>query len=212
MAVIVEATPKLVFTEYGHKLIIQPGEDEDPQALFERICADFDKQQKLELDSDGNIIITAPAGNESSYRNNQISKQLSIWADQDGRGKVFDSSTGFKLPDGSCLGSDAAWISNERIAAVPRKELRGFARLVPEFIVELKSQTDRFSELRKKMHAWRRNGVELGWLIHPEKQFVLIYRLNSEEPEEYRGESIRGEGPLSGFTLDLRPVWTGLDI
>jgi Uma2 family endonuclease len=161
MATIVEVTPRLLYADYDHTLIIQPAENKDPEILFERTCAEFENP-KIEQDCEGNIRIIAPVGGESSNQNIELTTQLQIWTRQDGRGKAFDSSVEFVFPDGSKLGPDAAWVSKKRLSALPRLERRKFLKVVPEFVVELKSPTDRYSDLKKKMGDYIRNGVNSG--------------------------------------------------
>ncbi len=210
MAAAIEVTPRFLFAEYGRTLVIRPSEGEDAEALFESICADFENT-KVEQDSEGNVSIMAPTGGESSYQNSQLNMQLGLWAKQDGRGRAFDSNVLFILPDQSRLGPDGAWVASETLAVLPRATRRKFLPIVPEFVVELKSPSDHFSELKRKMQDWMRNGVQLGWLIDPDKRCILVYR-QEIEAEVVRGLDLSGEGPLQGFTLDLRPIWEGLEL
>jgi Uma2 family endonuclease len=112
----------------------------------------------------------------------------------------------FKLPDGSKLGPDGSWVSNEKLATLSKIERRGFARMVPEFVIELKSPTGSYSKLQLKMQDWIRNGVELGWLIDPDRQTVLIYRNHRAAPELHErsaGILLAADGSVKGFVLDL---------
>jgi Uma2 family endonuclease len=194
----------------GHTIIIRPDEDEDPEALFESICNQFDNQ-KIEQDAEGNVRIVPPVGGESSYQNCELSAHLKFWATRDGRGRAFDSSACFRLPDGSKLSPDASWVSVERLKQLSHDDRRKFPKLVPEFVVEIKSPTDRWTDLQRKMQDYRRNGVQLGWLIHPDKQIVHVYRNGTEDVQVLQEpDMIQGDGPVAGFVLDLRPIWKGL--
>lgn len=207
------ATEQRVYAEYGRTLIIRPSAEEDANELFEKVCADFDEHTRIEQDTEGNVHIMPPTGGESADRNSEITLQLRGWSKKDGRGRCFDSNVLFKLPDGSKLGPDGSWVSNEKLAALSRADRRSFLRLVPEFVIELKSPTDSFARLQRKMEDWMRNGVELGWLIHPDKQTVLIYRNDRVGPEFHEssaGTLLAADGPIKGFVLDLEPIWTGL--
>lgn len=207
MTVDIERT---VYAAYGRSLIIRPSEEEDTDALFEQVCAEFDNS-RIEQDAEGNVYIMPPTGIESSDQNSEITAQLRIWSKQNGHGRSFDSSVLFKLPDGSKLGPDASWVSNEKLASLSKEDRRKFAPLVPEFVIELKSSTDRLSQLQLKMQDWMRNGVELGWLIDPGKRTVLIYRKGAAEPEVVAGASfLSGDGPIAGFRLELEAIWRGL--
>jgi Uma2 family endonuclease len=212
MAAASEVTSRLLLSECGRTLIIRPAEDEDANALFERVYEEFDRHNRIEQDSEGNIYIMPPVGGESSYQNLKVSTQLELWTQADRRGVAFDSSSEFILPDGAKRSPDAAWVSLEKLRAVPRQARREFLRLAPDFVIEIKSPSDRWSELQNKMLEYRSNGVFLGWLIHPDKQIVLVYRHGRDDVEIVRGSKIEAGPPLSGFVLDLEPVWHGLDL
>jgi Uma2 family endonuclease len=135
------------------------------------------------------------------------------WARIDGRGTAFGSSVQFLLPDGSGLSPDAAWVSNERLLRLSKNEKRVFPHLVPEFVVEVMSPSDRLAAAQKKMRLWAANGVELGWLIDGDARRVYVYRgaLGNAEPRLVAdSESIVGEGPVDGFVLQLEEIWEGL--
>ena len=210
MAALPEVTSRLLYSGLGRTLIFRAAEDEDPEVLFERICLEFENE-RIEQDSEGNVYVMAPAGDESSHQNSELTRQLANWAKQDGRGRAFESSVEFVLPDGSKLSPDGAWVHQDKLAALTREERRRFLKLVPDFVVELKSPSDRFSDLQKKMQDWKRNGVELGWLIHPDKRMVMIFRRTADEPETFYGNNLAGDGPVAGFALCLQPIWEGLD-
>ncbi|MGH9619162.1 MAG: Uma2 family endonuclease [Bryobacteraceae bacterium] len=200
-----------LFAEYGRTLMLAPGDGDDPDALFERVCAEFENT-KIEQDEEGNVYIMAPVGAESSDQNAELTMQLRTWAKQDGRGRAFGPDAEFIFPNRSTRGPDAAWVGNEKLAALPRSERRKFARIIPDFVVELKSPSDRISKLNQKMLEYRRNGVELGWLIDPDQRTVWLYRTGDEAPEAFNGDSLAADGPVAGFVLDLKPIWQGLDL
>ena len=210
MATATEITPRFLYAEYGHTLTIHPAEGENADALFERVCADFENT-KIEQDPEGDVQITAPAGGESGYQNGQLAAQLARWSEHDGRGRAFDSSVGFILPDGSKLSPDGSWVSLEKLRTLTYDQRRDFLRIVPEFVVEIKSPTDRWRKLQAKMQTYMRNGVESGWLIHPDKQQVVVYSQNADAIVLDGPDSITERtGSLAGFTLDLKPIWQGL--
>ena len=101
-------------------------------------------------------------------------------------------------------------MSLERLKTLSEEERRGFLKLVPEFVVEIKSPSDRYSELQAKMEEYRRNGVSLGWLIHPDRRTVEIYRKDAAVEIVEEPQTLAAEGPVSGFVLDLKPIWRGL--
>ncbi len=164
---------------------------------------------RIELQGDGRIIVMAPAGLESDYETTEIAAQLSLWAKKDGRGKVFGSSSGWNLPDGSTLSPDAAWISNELLDKLPRSAKRHYPPVTPNFVVEVKSPSDSVREQRAKCRQWIANGAELAWLIDGDAKEVWEYFGESENRHENL-ESLSGKGPVEGFVLDLRPIWQGV--
>jgi len=162
----------------------------------------------FETTAEGELVITPQTYTLTGARNNQIAVQLGQWAWEDGSGLSFDSSTGWVLPDSSRRSPDGAWISQARAGQVPENAREGFWHVCPEFVIELRSSSDRLQTLRKKMENWMANGVRLGWLIDPERRAVEIYR-PGRHPEILEGiDALPGEGPVSGFTLDLRRVWS----
>jgi Uma2 family endonuclease len=164
----------------------------------------------VERTAEGEIVIVPPAGGESDYRNAESTADLVQWSRKDKRGKAFGSSVQFMLPDGSALSPDAAWVSKARMGTLTKKELRKFPHLVPEFVIEVLSPSDRLQSARKKMRQWMANGVELGWLIDGDNRTVYVYRGSAEPRVVENAESIAGEGPVEGFVLPLAEIWEGL--
>ena len=165
---------------------------------------------RLELNSEGEIIVMPPAGGESSGRSFDVDLQLGGWAKRDGSGRGFDSSAGFVLSDGSILSPDAAWVSFAALRALLPKQRRGFLPLCPEFVIEILSPSDRRTAAKQKMQTWIANGVKLGWLIDADARTVYVYRPN-RPPRTRRGiTELAGEGPMDGFKLDLREIWRGI--
>lgn len=168
---------------------------------------DFCQQNRdlrIERTCKGEIVIMSPTGTRSGMRNNEISYQLTAWNKAHQSGYVFDSSTGFTLPDGAMLSPDASWVSQEKWEALSREEQEKFAPLCPEFVVELKSPSDLLPTLRDKMEVWIANGCRLGWLIYPELETVFIYRADGSRDELHDfGRRVSGEDVLPGFELEL---------
>jgi Uma2 family endonuclease len=188
----------------------------------------FDPEQKLSLEgylafcranpdlrvertAEGEILIVPPAGFESSHRSLSVAAQLHNWAEEDGRGKAFDSSGQFLLGDGSALSPDAAWVSNESWRRFPRRQRKGFPPLCPEFVVEVMSPSDRLKRAKAKMEQWIANGAHLAWLIHGDEETVFVYR-KRHPMKTHRGVTqLAGEGPVQGFVLQLGAIWKGLE-
>ena len=165
---------------------------------------------RLERTAEGEILIVPPAGSESSYRNSKVTAQLDRWAEADGRGKALDSSGQFFLPDGSALSPDAAWVSNVSLRSIPREKRKEFLHLCPEFVVEVKSPSDRLKQAKAKMEQWISNGAELAWLIDGDAETVYVYR-KRHPVKIHRGiNKLAGEGPVEGFVLQLAAIWKGL--
>jgi len=131
---------------------------------------------RIELTAEGEIVIMPPTGAETGYRNNEIARQLGNWTRRDGRGRAFDSNTEYLLPDGSALSPDASWVDRVRLARLTREQKRKFPPLVPDFVIELTSPSDRLTRVRKKMEAWISNGVKLGWLLDADRRTAYVYR------------------------------------
>jgi Uma2 family endonuclease len=173
---------------------------------FDQLCLD-NPELRLELTAQGVLTIMPPTGSITGSRNTKLTQHLANWADKDGTGIVFDSSTLFTLPNGAKRSPDASWIRRERYDQLTEKEKEGFAPICPDFVIELRSRTDRLATLQEKMVEYIENGVQLGWLIDPINKRVFIYR--PEQPIECldQPESLSGESVLIGFTLNLREIW-----
>ena len=176
---------------------------------FLRFCQ-ANPDWRIEQTADGEITIMPPAGGETGHRNFEVAVELGIWARRDRRGKGFDSSTGFELPNGATRSPDAAWIVNERLSKLTDKQKRVFIPLCPDFVIEIQSPSDALPQLKRKMHEWIDNGAPLGWLIQPDVREVLVYRPGTPPELRQNLESIEGEGPVAGFVLDLTGIWAGL--
>jgi Uma2 family endonuclease len=189
--------------------LILDGEDRLTDDQYFAFCM-ANPDLNVERTSCGEIVIVPPAGVESDHRNVSVVAILYLWAQKDGRGEVFGPSAQFLLPDGSGLSPDAAWVSKERLSDLSKEEKRVFPHLVPEFVVEVMSPSDRLSAAKKKMGLWMSNGVDLGWLIDGDARRVYVYRGTSEPRVVTDANSIAGEGPVEGFLLQLEEIWEGL--
>jgi Uma2 family endonuclease len=160
---------------------------------------------RLELTAQGKLIVMPPTGWESGKRNANVTTDLGIWNRQVQLGVVFDSSTGFILPNGAVRSPDAAWVKQDRMDALnPKPE--GFLPLAPDFAIELRSATDSARDIREKMKEYRDNGVRLGWFLNPQAKEVEIYRIGQEVEVLKSPPSLSGEDVLPGFVLDLKGI------
>lgn len=171
-------------------------------------CAEHE-DLRVESNPKGEVEIMPGTGPSTGYRNMDIAVQFGAWSKQTRVGRAFDSSTMFVLPSGARRSPDASWISRDRVAAVPAEQRNRLWHICPEFVIELRSPSDRPRLLAAKMEEWIENGVHLGWLIDPEERTVTIYRAGLEPELLHAPASLAGEGPVGGFVLDLAEVWLG---
>ncbi len=162
---------------------------------------------RIERTKEGDVIIMPPAYSETGGKNFDIAVDFGIWARQDGTGKGFDSSTGFTLPNGATRSPDVSWVRLERWNALPKEKRQKFAKIAPDFVIELRSETDRLKDLQKKMREYIENGVQLGWLIDPQNKRVHIYRPQMETKVLENPKEVSGEPLLRGFVLNLQEIW-----
>ncbi len=163
---------------------------------------------RLELSREGEVTIMPPAGSKTGNRNIKVAGRLEHWSEEDGTGEAFDSSAGFTLPNGAQRSPDASWIAKGRWEALTEDEQEDFAPICPDFVVELRSRTDRLSTLQKKMREYIDNGAKLGWLIDPKNKRVEVYRPGQDEEVLENPTSVSGEPILPGFTLNLAGILT----
>jgi Uma2 family endonuclease len=161
---------------------------------------------RIETDKHGDLIIMPPTGAETSGRNTEIIIQLGIWSRVDKQGKVFESNVEFELPNGAKKSPDASWILKERYNSLTQQQREGFPPICPDFVVELRSKSDRLKPIQDKMAEYIENGVRLGWLIDPYKKQVHIYRKNGEIEILENPKTVSGEDVLEGFILDLEEI------
>jgi Uma2 family endonuclease len=173
---------------------------------FYQLCI-TNPEQPLELTSEGVLIVMPPVGGESGNREADLLIDLGIWNRQTQRGRVFSSSIVFKLPLGSQRSPDAAWIELSRWNALSAEDRSKFPPLAPDFVIELRSRTDKLSDLQEKMLEYRDNGVRLGLLINPQDRIVEIYRIDRAIEVIESVNSIDCDDVLPGFSLDLTKIW-----
>jgi Uma2 family endonuclease len=173
---------------------------------FFQLCQD-NKTLRFERNSKGELIIMPPTGGETSNRNAGLTAQIWVWNEQTQLGKVFDSSGGFKLPNGADRSPDASWVKLECWNALTPEQKTKFAPLCPDFVVELLSPSDSLKDTQEKMKEYRDNGARLGWLINRRTKQVEIYRQGQDFEVLENPVTLSGEDVLPGFILDLEPIW-----
>ena len=201
-------------------VLIEPLSEPDSRPLEIRMLPSFrmtddeffefcqlNRDLRIERTAQGEIIIMPPTGWKTGSRNAKLTTQLTLWAERDGTGVVADSSTGFNLPNGAERSPDAAWVRRSRLAMLTDEQKEKFLPLCPDFVIELRSSTDRLNDLRDKLAEYLANGAQLGWLIDPQEQRVYIYRPHCEAECLEHPVEISGDPVLPGFVLDLRKIW-----
>ena len=177
--------------------------------LFARLTVE-NPDARLERARDGTLVLMPPTGADGSRRNLNLAIQIGAWNEAARLGVAFDSSGGFELPDGSVRAADAAWVSLPRWQRLTQAQRKTFAPLCPDFVVELRSPSDRMADLREKMIDYIANGVRLGWLIDPYEKRVEAYRPDREVEELLAPESLAADDVLPGFLLKLAPIYDEL--
>ena len=173
---------------------------------FFQLCQN-NRELRFERNANGELIIMSPAGGETGNRNGRLNQQLFNWTDADSTGIAFDSSTGFKLPNGADRSPDASWIKLERWDALTDEEKRKFPPICPDFVIELLSPSDSLKTTQEKMKEYIDNGVRLGILINRKSRQVEIYRPGKEVEVLDSPTTVSGEEVLKGFVLNLGMIW-----
>ena len=162
---------------------------------------------RLEKASDGELIVLSPTGAQTGNRNVELATEFAIWNRKYQLGKVFDSSTGFKLPNGATRSPDVSWVAIDRWNNLTEVERQRFAPICPDFVLELRSSSDSIAQLSQKMQEYIENGALLGWLINPQDQEVEIYKPNQEKQILKNPIEISAETVLPNFTLKTNLIW-----
>ena len=185
------------------ELHMAPAIDMSREQFFQ-LCQ-LNRDVRIERNAEGSIAVMTPAGGETGARSGLLFAALYRWAEEDGTGVAFDSSTGFELPNGAVRAPDAAWVLRRRLARLSPEDKERFLPLCPDFVIELLSPSDSRATARRKMEEYRANGARLGWLVDPARRQVAIYRTDGSV--EQRTDMVIGETVLPGFSLDLAAVW-----
>jgi len=198
-------TESSVLTAQPLVLHLEPVIEMTDDQFFE-LCQ-LNRDLRIERTATGELEIMSPTGGETSGRNFSLNGQLWLWTEQDGTGIGFDSSGGFKLPSGAERSPDAAWVTLERWNLLTPEQQKKFPPITPDFVIELRSQSDSLTTLQNKMQEWIDNGVRLGWLIDPKQRRVYIYCPGVDVECLYNPATVSGEPVLPGFVLDMSKIW-----
>lgn len=169
---------------------------------FYELCL-ANRDVAMERSPQGELIIMPPVGGESGRKEAIYIIKLGIWNGQTGLGEVFSSSTVFSLPNGGDRSPDAAWVRLDRWNALTPEQRKKFPPICPDFVIELRSESDRLQPLQSKMQEYLDSGLKLGWLINPQDQTVEIYRAQAELEILSFPAILSGEDALPGFSLEI---------
>jgi Uma2 family endonuclease len=183
-------------------LTAEPMTDEQ----FSTFCAEH-PDLNFEMTAEGELIVMPPTHSFGGVNNSDVGGQVAVWAKKDRRGFVCDSSTALVLPNGSRRSPDVSWILKTRVKGMEQGKQQGFWHLCPDFVIEIRSDTDRLKPLQGKMREYLVQGAQLGWLIDPQSKTVEIYRPDGSVETRADIDELAGEGPVAGFVLDLTYVW-----
>ena len=168
----------------------------------------LNRDLRIERTAAGDLLVAHPVGGVTSWRNGKVTAALENWAKRDGLGIVFDSSGGFDLPNGATRSPDAAWVKRSRLAKLTTEEKEKFIPLCPDFVIELRSPSDRLRDVQDKMAEYVANGLQLGWLIDPQQRQVFVYTHPDRVEHLENPTQLSGEPLLPGFVLNLEAIWT----
>ena len=162
---------------------------------------------RIERTSSGEVLIMSPAFSDTGNRNFLLAVQLGVWAERNGTGLGFDSSAGFTLPNGSIRSPDASWVKADRWNSLSDDEKASFAPICPDFVIELRSASDKLSDLQAKMQEYVENGTSLGWLIDRQSRTVYVYRPDRAPEVLDKPDETVGDPELPGFCLKMAKIW-----
>lgn len=193
--------PLTALLQYGPVVLQNPLSREE----FIALAGQF-PELRMEREADGKVTVMSPVKKGSGRRESGVIFFVFLWYYQNRKGEVYSSSTGIELPDGAVKSPDCAWVSDERLAGLPEDADENFLQVMPDFLVEVRSSTDRIASLKKKMvNVWMKNGVRLAWLIDPYMEKAWIYREGQpvEELSGFEGRVLSGEEVMPGMELPL---------
>jgi len=167
----------------------------------------MNRELRIERTSDGEVIVMPPVGGKAGNIEYKLAWLFGNWAEADGSGVGFGSSTGFILPNGAERSPDLAWVERSRWESLSPEQRERFPPLCPDFVAEVRSPTDSLRILRAKMQEYLANGARLGWLIDPLEKKVYVYRAGARVKCLDNPETLSGDPVLPGFTLDVRRLW-----
>ncbi|MDJ0634639.1 MAG: Uma2 family endonuclease [Xenococcaceae cyanobacterium MO_188.B29] len=162
---------------------------------------------RLETNSEGQLIFMSPTGGETGDRNSELLFQIKLWNKQSKSGKVFDSSTGFRLSNDAVRSPDVSWIPLSQWNSLTKQQRRKYLPINPYFVIELMSPTDILSNVQNKMREYMNCGVKLGWLINPDDRQVEIYRQGQDKEVLNNPQTLSGENIMPNLVVSLEEIF-----
>ncbi len=162
---------------------------------------------RLETNSEGQLIFMSPTGGETGDRNSELLFQIKLWNKQSKSGKVFDSSTGFRLSNDAVRSPDVSWIPLSQWNSLTKQQRRKYLPIDPYFVIELMSPTDILSNVQNKMREYMNCGVKLGWLINPDDRQVEIYRHGQDKEVLDNPQTLSGENIMPNLVVSLEEIF-----
>lgn len=187
------------------RLHLEPVVELSDEQLFE-LCR-RNPELRIERTAEGDLVIMTPTGFGAERRVTEILFQLEAWARIDGTGVAFGSSGGFILPNGAMRSPDAGWVRRSRLAGLSREEKERFLPLCPDFVLELRSPTDRLADQQRKLEEYLGNGAVLGLLVDPIEKTVYVFRPGQPVETLRSPHAVAGDPELPGFSLELDEIW-----
>jgi Uma2 family endonuclease len=162
---------------------------------------------RIERSAQGEVIVMPPTFADTGNRNNKLSYQVTRWAEENETGEVFDSSAGFTLPNGATRSPDVSWIQLDRWNALTAAQQASFAPICPDFVIELRSDSDTLKGLQEKMREYIENGVVLGLIVDRKNKNVYCYRANGSVEVLSNPQVVSCDPELPGLTLQMAKIW-----
>lgn len=189
-----------------YRLVLNVRALEMTEDRFVELCSD-NGDMRIELTAEKELIIMPPAFSETGWQELELARQVGNWTMQDGTGRAYGPTAGFTLPNGAVRAPDVSWILLSRWEAISDSERRGFAKVCPDFVIELRSESDNLREVQGKMAEYMENGVLLGLLIDPQNRRVHVYRPGQPVDILEEPTGVSADPVLPGFVLDLSAIW-----
>jgi Uma2 family endonuclease len=168
------------------------------QTLFSEAGLDY----KIELE-DGRLSIVGPSDIVSSEISSRLIAFIFAWINPRRLGRVFDSAGGFIMPDTNVKAPDVSFVRAARLRQSPRY----FGELVPDLVVEIKSQSDRIKPIETKVLKFIELGAIVGILIDPDEETVTIYRSTGEPTVLGNGDILTVAELFPGWELPVSELW-----